>query len=115
VLNEGIDVPEANVAIIVAGALGARESSQRLATGDFTLRHASGFSALVEVVGFYTPEYLRSKLAALRASASRPLIVCLDDSLACADGDVSGTVLRFKRRIDAAALVGIAEQLREIS
>jgi hypothetical protein len=27
-----------------------------------------------EVVGFYTPEYLRSKLEALRAATSRPLI-----------------------------------------
>lgn len=30
VLNEGIDVPEARVAIIVAGALGAREHVQRI-------------------------------------------------------------------------------------
>jgi superfamily II DNA or RNA helicase len=30
VLNEGIDVPDANVAIIVAGALGAREHVQRV-------------------------------------------------------------------------------------
>ena len=30
VLNEGVDVPDANVAIIVAGALGAREHVQRI-------------------------------------------------------------------------------------
>jgi superfamily II DNA or RNA helicase len=30
VLNEGVDVPEANVAIIVAGAMGAREHIQRI-------------------------------------------------------------------------------------
>jgi superfamily II DNA or RNA helicase len=30
VLNEGVDVPDANVAIIVGGALGAREHVQRV-------------------------------------------------------------------------------------
>jgi predicted nuclease of restriction endonuclease-like RecB superfamily len=80
---------------------------------DFTLRHQGGFSVLVEVVGFYTPDYLRSKLDALRAAAARPLIACIDESLACADGELAGAVLRFKRRIDAAALIAIAERLRE--
>jgi len=80
---------------------------------DFTLRHEEGFSVLVEVVGFYTPEYLRSKLDALRVAAARPLIACIDESLACADGELAGAVLRFKRRVDAAALIAIAERLRE--
>jgi hypothetical protein len=57
---------------------------------DFTLRHEGG-SVLVEVVGFYTPKYLRSKLDALRAAAAHPLIACIDESLACADGT------RFRR------------------
>ncbi len=79
---------------------------------DFTLRHPDGFVALVEVVGFYTPEYLRSKLEALRAASARPLLVCIDETLACDDGDVAGTVIRFKRRIDAGLLVAAAEHLR---
>jgi predicted nuclease of restriction endonuclease-like RecB superfamily len=79
---------------------------------DFTLRHESGFAALVEVVGFYTPEYLRAKLSALRGAASRPLIVCVDESLACDDGDVPGEVLRFKKRVDTSALLAAAERLR---
>jgi predicted nuclease of restriction endonuclease-like RecB superfamily len=79
---------------------------------DFTLRHESGFAALVEVVGFYTPEYLQSKLSALRGAASRPLIVCVDENLACDDGELPGEVLRFKKRIDATALLAAAERLR---
>ena len=82
---------------------------------DFTLRHEDGFVALVEVVGFYTPEYLRSKLEALRAASSRPMIVCIDQSLACADGEVAGTVLRFKRRIDAGALLQAADRLHDLA
>ena len=79
---------------------------------DFTLRHPDGLLVLVEVVGFYTPEYLRAKLEALRSAGSRPLIVCIDEALACEDGDVPGAVLRFKRRVDAGALIGAAESLR---
>jgi predicted nuclease of restriction endonuclease-like RecB superfamily len=79
---------------------------------DFTLRHEGG-SVLVEVVGFYTPKYLRSKLDALRAAAAHPLIACIDESLACADEELAFAVFRFKRRIDPAALIAIAERLRE--
>jgi predicted nuclease of restriction endonuclease-like RecB superfamily len=86
---------------------------QRSFFPDFTLRHSSGFVVLVEVVGFYTPGYLRSKLEALRAAAARPIVACIDESLACADGDLPGPVLRFRRRIDAQALVSVAERLRD--
>lgn len=44
VLNEGIDVPEARIAIIVAGMLGAREHVQRIGR---VLRPAPGKQALV--------------------------------------------------------------------
>ena len=36
---------------------------------------------------------------------------CIDESLACDDGEVTGTVLRFKRRVDAAALLAAADRL----
>jgi uncharacterized protein len=83
---------------------------QRVFFPDFTMRRG-GESVLVEVVGFYTPEYLRSKLEALRTARMQKLIVCIDESLACDDGAIPGTVIRFKRRIDAAALVDAAERL----
>jgi hypothetical protein len=86
---------------------------QRSFFPDFTLHHSSGFAVLVEVVGFYTPGYLRSKLEALRAAASRPIIACIDESLACEDGDLPVEVLRFKRRIDAQALIAVAERMRD--
>lgn len=82
---------------------------------DFTLRHRDGFLVLVEVVGFYTPEYLRSKLEALRGAASRPLVVCIDETLACDDGEVPGTVLRFRKRVDAGSLIAAADRLRDLA
>lgn len=100
-LNRGWELSRETDAIAVG---------QRVFFPDFTLRRG-GESVLVEVVGFYTPEYLRSKLDALRAARLQRLIVCIDESLACDDGDVPGTVIRFKRRIDAAALLDAADRL----
>jgi predicted nuclease of restriction endonuclease-like RecB superfamily len=94
----------------------ARES-EAIAVGtraffpDFTLTHADGTSVLVEIVGFYTAEYLRSKIEVLSASR-RPMIVCVDESLSCAEGELPGEVLRFRRRVDARTLLARAEGLR---
>jgi hypothetical protein len=76
---------------------------------DFALRRGEDL-VLVEIVGFYTPGYLKSKLEALHAAAQRhALVVCLDASLDCGD-DVPGEVLSFRRRVDATALVAAAER-----
>jgi superfamily II DNA or RNA helicase len=65
VLNEGIDVPEARVAIIVAGALGAREHIQRIGR---VLRPAPNKQALVyELVTTETAEARRASARAMHA------------------------------------------------
>ncbi len=68
---------------------------------------------LVEVVGYYTKEYLAQKREALKAVGADRIIVCLDDALDCGDERFAeNTVLRFRRRVDAARLLGIAESMR---
>jgi predicted nuclease of restriction endonuclease-like RecB superfamily len=79
---------------------------------DFTLRHEQGFTVLVEVVGYYAPEYLTSKLEALRVAAARPLVTCVDERLPLRADVVPGEVLVFRRRVDAVALLALAERLR---
>ncbi len=65
VLNEGIDVPEARVAIIVAGALGTREHIQRIGR---VLRPAPNKQALVyELVTTETSEARRASARAKHA------------------------------------------------
>jgi predicted nuclease of restriction endonuclease-like RecB superfamily len=65
---------------------------------------------LVEVVGYYTPEYLENKLRKLREAKLRNFIVCIDRSLSCDDGEVTAdVVLRYERRVDAGALLDAAE------
>jgi predicted nuclease of restriction endonuclease-like RecB superfamily len=69
---------------------------------------------LVEIVGFYTADYLERKVQALRSARTRyPFIVCVDESLDCGEIAMSTEhgVLRFKKRVDAAALLRAAEVL----
>jgi predicted nuclease of restriction endonuclease-like RecB superfamily len=68
---------------------------------DFTLE-AGDRRVHLEIVGFYTPEYLESKLRALREARLTNVVVCIDESLACADEDiVADAIVRFRRRLDA--------------
>ena len=79
---------------------------------DFLLRHRFNPSRqfLVEVIGFWTPEYLRRKLSLLRAANLDNLILCLDEERGCANGDLpaGARVVRFRRRIDPTAVLQAA-------
>jgi len=58
---------------------------------DFTLRHADGREALVEVVGFWTPEYLEDKLRKVEAAGLRNLVLVVYRGLAAgADWERAG-------------------------
>lgn len=65
---------------------------------DFTLRHRDGREALVEIVGFWTPEYLEAKLRKTRAAGLDHLILVVYDGLAVGDADATGAgaVVRFR-------------------
>ena len=80
---------------------------------DFCLRHRADPSRrwLVEIVGFWTERYLARKLAAYRAAAIENLILCIADDLACKEGDTpfGARVLRYRRSVDAAAVLAVVE------
>ncbi len=65
---------------------------------------------LVEIVGFYTAEYLRRKAAALAAMHER-CIVCVDAALDCGESAFTGPdVMFFDKRVDPKALLALAER-----
>ena len=70
---------------------------------DFVLQHRcdEGRRWLLEIVGFWTPEYLDRKLMLYRRAGLGNLILCIDDQRQCADGDlpVGARVLRFRRHV----------------
>lgn len=53
---------------------------------DFTLRHADGREALVELVGFWTPEYLESKARKVEAARLENLVLVVYRGLAVGRG-----------------------------
>ena len=79
---------------------------------DFTLVSARG-RVLVEVVGYWTPEYLASKAEGLRA-VEVPMVVCVDELHACGDLSPRSGVLAYRGRVDASALVAEAERMLEL-
>ncbi|HVU49497.1 MAG TPA: DUF790 family protein [Polyangia bacterium] len=82
---------------------------------DFLLRHRLDprRRVLVEVAGFWTPQYLSTKLARLAEAQLPPFILCVDEARACALGKLpaSLSVVPFRRRVDAAAVLRRAEEL----
>ena len=69
---------------------------------------------LVELVGFWTPEYLHRKLAHLREARLDNLILCVDEDQACADDLIpeGSRLVRFHRRIDPLAVLRAAGYMR---
>jgi hypothetical protein len=77
---------------------------------DFAVRHRrSGWSVLLELAGFWTPDYLRRKLALLAALGER-LILCVDERLG--SGALPAGVLRFHGRLRAADVLAVADARR---
>ncbi|HEX9653177.1 MAG TPA: DUF790 family protein, partial [bacterium] len=76
---------------------------------DFKLSHPDGREFLLEIVGFWTPEYLQKKMEKIRMANHPNLIVAVNHTLNCAKSDFSGTVLFFKTRVrvrDVLSLLG---------
>jgi predicted nuclease of restriction endonuclease-like RecB superfamily len=66
---------------------------------------------VVEVIGFWTPDYLERKMASLASVTGAPMIVCLDETLACDPSRLpNADVLRFRRQLDPRALLEAAER-----
>jgi predicted nuclease of restriction endonuclease-like RecB superfamily len=86
---------------------------------DFGLRRRSDPDQrwLVEIVGFWTPDYVTGKLALYRKALAENLILCIDAARNCADGDLppGARVVRFRRRVDPVAVLrAISQATRRI-
>lgn len=80
---------------------------------DFLLRHRldPGRRFLVEIVGFWTPEYVSRKLETLRAARIENLILCLDEARRCSEADIppDARVVRYRKKVDVSKLLPILE------
>jgi len=80
---------------------------------DFAVEHPDGRRALLEIVGFWTPEYLDEKLSKIRDADVDNLVVAVSERLDCAEEDFDETadcVLWFKSGIHVYDVVELAEE-----
>ena len=66
---------------------------------------------LLEIVGFWTPDYLREKLSRLREMPHTPLVLCIDRALNCSTGDLPSYahVIWFHKRIEPGEVLAAIE------
>ncbi len=78
---------------------------------DFAIhpRHDPGARWLVEIVGFWTAEYLAAKLERLRAARISNLVLCIDEDRNVGSHDLPAPsrVVRYRRRIDPSAVLRV--------
>jgi predicted nuclease of restriction endonuclease-like RecB superfamily len=76
---------------------------------DFALQHRIQAERrwLLEIVGFWTPEYLARKLSLYRRAGLANLILCIDEDRRCTEDDLppGASVFRFRRRVDVDAVL----------
>jgi uncharacterized protein len=81
---------------------------------DFAFRHPDGRTALLEIMGYWRPEYLRRKLEKLRKAKRKDLIVAVSGNLNVDEEDfveVPGGVFFFKERIQPKDVVAELEKI----
>ena len=81
---------------------------------DFAFRHADGRTALMEIVGYWRPEYLKKKLMKLRRSGREDMVIAVSANLNVSQDDftdVPGRVFFFKNRINPEEVIARLEQV----
>lgn len=87
-------------------------TAEGLCFPDFALqRRNSDERYWLEIVGFWTPEYLAKKFAQLEHAQLQRLVLCVDESRQCTEGDFAdiGHVVRYRRRVDVRAVLAIID------
>ena len=69
---------------------------QKVFVPDFVFRHDDGRTVLMEIVGFWTPEYLQAKCKTLGSFADRRILVAVAESAYAKLPDLPGEPIRFK-------------------
>lgn len=88
------------------------EAGEHLVVPDFVFTHDDGTEVALEIVGYWTPEYLAEKLAKLAQVTGANLIVAVPKHRALAAGTLPSSVLSFKNRILLQDLMPQLEALR---
>jgi predicted nuclease of restriction endonuclease-like RecB superfamily len=80
---------------------------------DFAFQHESGARALLEIVGFWTPEYLRAKRETLRMFRESPILLAVAERNCVGLGDAAVDAIVYRSRLKVEEVVLRLEEMRE--
>lgn len=89
------------------------QDRQAVFVPDFLFRHEDGTEVLLEIVGFWTPEYLRKKREVLRRFASHRILLAVAESSLRADAECGPDVIVYKKAIKPEAVIEALERRRK--
>jgi len=85
---------------------------QRTFVPDFTFRHRDGTEAFLEIVGFWTPEYLAHRREALRQFRRPGMLLAVPEKSLREKASITENILVYKTAIRIGPLIQVLEALR---
>jgi len=85
---------------------------QKTFVPDFTFRHEDGTEVLLEIVGFWTPEYLAHRRETLRRFRHHKIIIAVPEKSLREDATIGENVLVYKTVLKLKPLLEILEEAR---
>lgn len=82
---------------------------------DFALSHRDlpHKRVLMEIIGFWTPEYLKKKLALIQKADIHEMIICVSKSLACGEKELplKAEIIRYGKKVSAKKVLQAAKKM----
>ena len=87
-------------------------NNQKTFIPDFTFRHEDGTQVLLEIVGFWTPEYLAHRRETLKQFQDHKILIALPEKSLREGAHIGKNVLVYKTTIKLKSLVEVLEKIR---
>ncbi|MBN1806749.1 MAG: DUF790 family protein [Sedimentisphaerales bacterium] len=85
---------------------------QKTFVPDFTVRHKDGAEILLEIVGFWTPEYLAQKRKTLQRFRHHRILIAVPQTSLRAGATIEKNVLVYKKALKLKPLIEALERIR---
>jgi len=85
---------------------------QKTFVPDFTFRHADGTQVLLEIIGFWTPEYLAHRLETLKQFQHKKILIALPEHSLREGARIGKNVLVYKTTLKLSYLMEALERIR---
>jgi hypothetical protein len=85
---------------------------QKTFVPDFTFRHKNGTEVLLEIVGFWTPEYLAHRRETLQQFRHHRIIIAVPEKSLSEGANIRENVLVYKTALKLKPLIRILERIR---